>query len=399
VGEFVTNKNGQVVIPYTRAGWYRVTETKAAPGMSLNTNNSYRVYLNQGDNSYMPIPDVTGNNPNLNTEMPVFKDIQVFGGNDFFISGASERSYPENSIVIEGEPAETFTVSNAKSARASRSLVQVDVNADVLGEFSADSSSILVLGGLDAAKYDVTDSDGRTETAEVSGNGSVARLDFTKSEDNEQEPSAPPTDDSDDTDDTDIETGEIFDGEIEVVENPELVEKVSLSMSYNNGEQYWNSGTGVWNYPLNSIVIKKQDATNGNLLAGATFDLIYTTSGESGTKGTVIGTFTTDHSGVIVITGLEPGNYVVEEVQAPPKYTLSLNNRQNVNLKADGTSIVETTFSNYPYGSLLIHKVDSITRALLSGAEFLVTDSEGTVVGTSNGLLHRMRTVIYLLKS
>jgi len=373
VGEFVTNQNGQIVIPFTRVGWYRVTETRAAPGMSLNTSNNYRVYLSPGDNSYMPIPDVTGNNPGLNPQMPVFRDIRVFGGNDFFAGGTQQYIFPQNSIVIQGLSNETFTVANQTNAIMPSSLTQINVNSHIVGEFSADSSGIVVLEGLENATFTVTNSSGRKETAAHHNDGSVLHFNFTASSG---------------TTDTnpEIEIATEFDGDIEIIDNPDLVEQFSSIMSINDGQQYWNSGHGIWNFSLNSIVIKKQDATNGNLLAGATFNLIYTTSGESGTRGTVVGTFTTGFSGIIVITGLLPGNYVIEEIQPPPNYTLSLNNLQNVNLKPDGTSIVEATFSNYPYGSLLITKIDSITRAPLAGAQFLVTDSRGTVVGTSNGL-------------
>ncbi len=143
---------------------------------------------------------------------------------------------------------------------------------------------------------------------------------------------------------------------------------------------------GIVNYPLNSLVIKKADANTGEMLDGATFELFRITGVTSGQNGKLICTATTDHSGVIVITGLEAGAYAVRETKAPNNYIIAETDMQTVNMKADGTSVVEVVFRNYPYGSLLITKVDALTNKPLSNATFQVTTGDGTVVGNSNGM-------------
>lgn len=143
---------------------------------------------------------------------------------------------------------------------------------------------------------------------------------------------------------------------------------------------------GIVNYPLNSLVIKKADANTGEMLDGATFEVFRITGETSGQNGKLICTATTDHSGVIVITGLEAGAYAVREVKAPNNYIIAETDMQTVNMKADGTSVVEVVFRNYPYGSLLITKVDALTNKPLSNATFQVTTGDGTVVGNSNGM-------------
>ena len=147
-----------------------------------------------------------------------------------------------------------------------------------------------------------------------------------------------------------------------------------------SGTDYEKVGDIV-NYPLNSIVIKKSDANTGEMLEGATFEVIKTTGETSGQNGTVICTVTTDHSGVIVITGLEAGAYAVREIKAPKNYIIDETNLQTVNLKADGTSVVEVVFRNYPYGSIHIQKTDGKTKQPLEGAEFKVTESNGAFIG------------------
>ncbi|MCL2853161.1 MAG: prealbumin-like fold domain-containing protein, partial [Defluviitaleaceae bacterium] len=91
------------------------------------------------------------------------------------------------------------------------------------------------------------------------------------------------------------------------------------------------------------------------------------------------------HSGVIVISGLDPGYFVVEETVPPSNFTLSANNRQHAFLRPDGTSIVEVTFSNLPYSSMIITLRCSVTGAPIPNGEFKVTNSGGAVVGTDNG--------------
>lgn len=144
-------------------------------------------------------------------------------------------------------------------------------------------------------------------------------------------------------------------------------------------------GEEIPNYPLNSIVIKKTDAITSEMLEGAVFELRKVSEDISGNSGTIIGRYTTDSSGIIVITGLEAGAYIIEEVKAPTNYLISENSKQQAWLKADGTSVVEVAFANYPYGSLLITKVDAVTNKPLSNAKFKVTTGDGTLVGNNNG--------------
>ena len=165
---------------------------------------------------------------------------------------------------------------------------------------------------------------------------------------------------------------------------------VSVPENNNNiivtsGNDY-NIGEEIPNYPLNSIVIKKTDAITSEMLEGAVFEVRKVSEDISGNSGTIIGRYITDSSGIIVITGLEAGAYIIEEVQSPTHYLISENSKQQAWLKADGTSIVEVAFANYPYGSLLITKVDGLTNQPLGGVKFKVTTGNGTVEGNTNGI-------------
>lgn len=166
--------------------------------------------------------------------------------------------------------------------------------------------------------------------------------------------------------------------------NTTASETLSNSITVTSGNDY--IGEEIPNYPLNSIVIKKTDAITSEMLEGAVFEVRKVSEDISGNSGTIIGRYTTDSSGIIVITGLEAGAYIIEEVQSPTHYLISENSKQQAWLKADGTSIVEVAFANYPYGSLLITKVDGLTNQPLGGVKFKVTTGNGTVVGNTNGI-------------
>jgi hypothetical protein len=62
----MTNASGQIVIPFVQPGWYRITEVRPAPGMSLNANNSYRVFLAPGMNTYENIDLLRAMTPGFN---------------------------------------------------------------------------------------------------------------------------------------------------------------------------------------------------------------------------------------------------------------------------------------------------------------------------------------------
>jgi uncharacterized surface anchored protein len=140
---------------------------------------------------------------------------------------------------------------------------------------------------------------------------------------------------------------------------------------------------GASNYPLNSIVIKCEDAATHSMLAGARFEIYYNNAAVSGGLGTLVATVDTDASGVIVISGIPSGYYIVRQTVPPNNYHLSINNDRNVYIKPDGTSIEELVFSNYRYGGLVVILSDKDTGKPIGNATFSVSDVNNKAVGTS----------------
>jgi uncharacterized surface anchored protein len=100
----------------------------------------------------------------------------------------------------------------------------------------------------------------------------------------------------------------------------------------------------------------------------------------SGQNGTLLERFTTDNSGIIAFIGLPAGTYFVKEVKAPPHYTLNIQGTQTALFIPDSTSNIEFTFTNYPFGSILVDKVDAQTGKPLAGARFELKKADGAHV-------------------
>ena len=137
------------------------------------------------------------------------------------------------------------------------------------------------------------------------------------------------------------------------------------------------------NTPLSAIIIRKVDSESGQPLEGAWFRIRYL-GGTSGTGGTVIGEYRTSSNGTIVVTGLKAGTYVCEEISAPDGYVIT-DATETVYLSGKDQDVITVTFGNDKMGSLLIVKKDAVTGVPISDVEFLITDSDGSVIGNANG--------------
>ena len=126
--------------------------------------------------------------------------------------------------------------------------------------------------------------------------------------------------------------------------------------------------------------VKKMDSITKEPLANATFKI---TDSKGQAVGTTNGIFRTDEKGFIHIPNLNPGAYVVQEIQAPDGYVLD-NTPQTVHIEYGKLHTLE--FFNTPKTSILIKKYDSETKQLLEGAKFKVTNAKGQNVGNGNGI-------------
>lgn len=167
----------------------------------------------------------------------------------------------------------------------------------------------------------------------------------------------------------------------------ELEPPAGYSIKEATQEVYIKSGTSKTltfeNIPLSALVVWKYDSVTGEAVSNAVFQVKYLT-GTSGTGGTVIGTYKTSANGSFTLTGLREGTYIVEELASDSGHVIDFA-PQTAYISGKQQDVVQLYFGNSPKGALLVKKIDSVTHEPLSDVEFVVTTSDGTVVGDANG--------------
>lgn len=115
------------------------------------------------------------------------------------------------------------------------------------------------------------------------------------------------------------------------------------------------------------LTILKVDKQTGEPLAGAMFSVEKL---EEPNKGFISGSpFTTDTEGKIILPNLSPGSYRIIEVKSLPSHVIDTEERI-ITLK-EGEDFT-AKFENIKKPSLIVHKVDSITKEPLQYARFSV---------------------------
>ena len=134
------------------------------------------------------------------------------------------------------------------------------------------------------------------------------------------------------------------------------------------------------NDKMGSLLIVKKDAVTGTPISDVEF---FVTDSDGSVIGTANGKYVTDSAGTIRIDGLTPGMTVIaKEVRAKDGYILD-DTPQSIKIKRN--SVMTLEFRNQPKGGVLVKKVDAVTNAPISDVEFLVTDSDGNLIGNANG--------------
>ena len=145
-----------------------------------------------------------------------------------------------------------------------------------------------------------------------------------------------------------------------------------------------NKTVTIPNTPLSALVVYKQDSVTGAGISGCRFQLKYLGGEVSGSGGTVIGTYTTSANGSFTVTGLKKGYYICEELESDSGHVIDAA-PQSFYISGEDQDIVTLYFSNAPKGAVLVKKVSAADNTPLADVEFLVTKSDGSVVGNANG--------------
>ena len=127
-----------------------------------------------------------------------------------------------------------------------------------------------------------------------------------------------------------------------------------------------------WHTAKSTLTVVKTDGVTGDPLAGAEYRI--TTA-----KGDLVGTYTTNQSGQIVIDELQAGTYNIAEIKAPAGYTLDSTSK-SFTIEDDHAITLE--FVNYQQTDLTIRALTEVGRKGLAGAQFDICLENGTVVKT-----------------
>ena len=136
---------------------------------------------------------------------------------------------------------------------------------------------------------------------------------------------------------------------------------------------------------LNTLTIHKyEEGTENQPLEGVEFKI---TDGSGTPVGNSGGVYYTNAEGDITIPNLEAGTVItVQETKALDGYVLD-GMPQTIEIRGSG-EVNELTFWNSRQGTLVIRKLDSVTRAPLAGVEFRISYADGRYVDAANGRLN-----------
>lgn len=138
----------------------------------------------------------------------------------------------------------------------------------------------------------------------------------------------------------------------------------------------------IKNSKAGSLIIDKRDSLTGEPLEGVTF---LVTDNSGAVVGQSNGEYITDENGRIVITDLEPGTTITaRETKTLEGYVLD-GAPKSILIKEGEVQTLR--FYNSKQGTLVIRKLDSVTKEPLAGVEFELTYADGGYVDNANGHL------------
>lgn len=135
------------------------------------------------------------------------------------------------------------------------------------------------------------------------------------------------------------------------------------------------------NNRVSGLTIRALDRNTNNPLAGAVFE-IYEENGK------LVQTVTTDVTGIMTVTNLATGTYLVKEIKGPEGYQIDTAT-QKVTISKNSNDTL--TFYHVVNSEVTLKAVDATTGEVVSGVTFNVTKVNGDFVGQfttgSNGLV------------
>ncbi len=357
IGTYTTDKNGEINLYSLKPGTYTVKEVGTdADHVPSSTPQQIEIFADSGRTAVLVF---------LNDQKPYARLVKI----------DSESKKPLSGAVFQFK----------------------GVDNDLLREYTTDENGEIRIDGLDGGSYIVTEVqspdgyviDSAERVIEIKGNEHATFV-FT----NIVKPKLRITK-------IDAVTGEKLGGAVFRIENlngTEILEKTTddkgtISVEdlnegvYSvreitppegyllNTEEYHVEMKAGGTYELTvpntrkpSLRIRKYDSLNGSAMPGATFEVYRDT--------TLVGSYTTDQNGEILLYDLSPGTYTVKEVAVDDAHIVNTT-PQSIEITENSADTATLIFFNDQKPYLRILKIDSKTMQPLAGAVFEVSSVGG----------------------
>ncbi len=379
LGYYSSDENGQFTITDLQDGWYKITEIEPAAGYSMKDPSTQEVYISGGESKTVTFENIPlsalivykyDSATGAAIQGAVFQ-VSYLGGStsgtggttigtyqtsvngSFTVTGLQAGTYivqelasdsghvidtAPQTVYISGEEQDVVTLYFGNSPKGALLVRKIDsVTREPLSDvqFFVTTSDGSVVG--DGNGYFTTDSAGTILIENIDpGTTLVVRETIARS-------------------------GYVLD---DTPQTAQIQAGQTVTLEFRNA-------------PKGGLIVRKIDSETNEPLAGVEFK-ITTASGElvADNEGLTSsnGLYTTDENGQIVLSKLQPGTYIVTETRTLDTHILDAAPQTVVVGEGDTQTL---TFRNTPKGSLLITKVDSVTREPISGVEFQIVGCDG----------------------
>ncbi len=398
IGTKVTGKNGTAIWTGLTAGTYIVEEIDPADGYSI-INASETVYISDtGEQNVVTVsfdnaPDgillirkVCATNPSVTLQNAEFK-VMYADGTLIGDSNGIYRSDENGEIRIPGlKPGKSVVVTEVRAPAGflidtQSQTIQIQAGKTVSLTFKNQPKGSLIIQKRDSQTNEVLPgAEFRITTAagcEVGLDGVIGSSTLTQN-------GIFVTDAQGEIKITNLAPGAYVINEIKAPDGGYVIDTPSTNVVIGQGGD--TQTVVIKNTRKGGLIIEKYDSVTKQPLAGAQFKVMtangeLTPDNEGMTSSN--GLYTTDQNGQIVLSKLLPNTYVVSEEKAPDNYRKDPT-PQTVVVNAGDTQTIR--FYDDPLCTLTILKRDAVTKKPLRGAEFMVRDSSGHVIGPNNGL-------------
>ncbi len=398
IGTKVTGKNGTAIWTGLKSGTYIVEEIDPADGYSI-INASETVYISdKGEQNVVTVsfdnaPDgillirkVCATNPSVTLQNAEFK-VMYADGTLIGDSNGIYRSDETGEIRIPGlKPGKSVVVTEVRAPAGfildtQSQTIQIQAGKTVSLTFKNQPKGSLIIQKRDSQTNEVLPgAEFRITTAagcEVGLDGVIGSSTLTQN-------GIFTTDAQGEIRITNLAPGAYVINEIKAPDGGYVIDTPSTNVVIGQGGD--TQTVVIKNTRKGGLIIEKYDSVTRQPLAGAQFKVM-TANGELTPDNEGLtssnGLYTTDVNGQIVLSKLLPGTYVVSEEKAPDNYRKDPT-PQTVVVNAGDTQTIR--FYDDPLCTLTILKRDAVTKKPLRGAEFMVRDSSGHVIGPNNGL-------------